>query len=307
MPTWLGRRSAPQLFEKALELLDNGKFERALKTAGRLRELRFSGAFEIEALAYRGMGQLEKAASALEQGVKATPSLWSLHNLLGNTYSDLGLYDKAMAAFTAGEACEGADSDVLRFNQSLVLDRQGLHAQALEICPLHPHSPDLRTHCTHHRLDLLNKLDRHNEVLELTAAILESMDAETHYQRGRALWALSHRADALEQAVLSLRADFSLSPRAQRLLEEIADPASLLCRRYFLRVQGKLDKRKHKAAGFFVVCQVVAEDLETAQAIYRADESPELADQLSVIESEDLGPFPVEYRGVFHKLGRAFY
>jgi Flp pilus assembly protein TadD len=75
------------------------EFDAALEIATELEAHRYSGSFEIAALAHAGKGDLEAAVAVLRRGVATVPDAWPNWQLLGNYVSDLGRYDEAEAAY----------------------------------------------------------------------------------------------------------------------------------------------------------------------------------------------------------------
>lgn len=83
---------AEKLMTRGLVLLDAGKSAEALAIAKKLRSMRYSGGYEIEAQALAQEGAKDEAIAVLRQGIEAAPTGWLNHNLLGNYLSDQGRY-----------------------------------------------------------------------------------------------------------------------------------------------------------------------------------------------------------------------
>jgi predicted Zn-dependent protease len=121
---WHRQHLANGLMDDARELLAKRRFKKAWKVGLRLHGLRYSGAFEIRAKAFEGLGRPVAALAILQRGVRRAPHAAMLWSLLGEALSDAERYDEALAAFEAGQAVEGnRDQAIFRGNQALVLVR----------------------------------------------------------------------------------------------------------------------------------------------------------------------------------------
>lgn len=116
---------AETLMDRGRDALDYGLPDAALAIADELEAMRYSGAFEMRALALVHLGRQEEAVRTLRAGLERAPTAWLLESLLGNTLSDLGRYDEAVEAFERGIGLDGADSLLFGYNHALVLDRAG--------------------------------------------------------------------------------------------------------------------------------------------------------------------------------------
>jgi Flp pilus assembly protein TadD len=112
-------------------LLARKRFKAAWKVGVKLAELRYSGAFEIRAKAFEGLGRPAAALAILARGVRRAPDSSTLLSLLGAALSDAGRYDEALLAFETGRRLEGnVDLAIFRGNQALALVRAGRVAEA---------------------------------------------------------------------------------------------------------------------------------------------------------------------------------
>jgi Flp pilus assembly protein TadD len=98
------QKSADDLMHLAFRALDSGKPKAALKVAKKLERMRYSGSFEIQALAYADLGDPSKAISVLREGTTKCPNVWLLWQLLGNNLSDAGRFEEAFEAYEKGSA-----------------------------------------------------------------------------------------------------------------------------------------------------------------------------------------------------------
>ena len=121
---WHRQHLANGLMDDARELLAKRRFKKAWKVGLRLHKLRYSGAFEIRAKAFEGLGRPIAALAILRRGVRRAPHAPMLWSLLGQVLSDAERYDEALVAFEMGQAVEGnLDQASFRGNQALVLVR----------------------------------------------------------------------------------------------------------------------------------------------------------------------------------------
>jgi tetratricopeptide (TPR) repeat protein len=123
---WRRQHLANGLMDDARELLAKRRFKKAWKVGRRLHGLRYSGAYEIRAKAFQGLGRRAAALALLRRGVRRAPHAAMLWSLLGEVLSDAGRYEEALVAFEAGEGIEGNPNPaIFRGNRALVLVRAG--------------------------------------------------------------------------------------------------------------------------------------------------------------------------------------
>jgi tetratricopeptide (TPR) repeat protein len=139
------RWRAGKLLERGRALLRDGEIDEALRVAERLRGMRYSGGFELTALAHAARGRTEEAVRVLEEGVEAAPQAWLNWQLLGNYRSDLGRFAGAEAAYERALACPGVHPSSVRLNQAILAYRQGENPKALGLAAL-VDDPELRFH-----------------------------------------------------------------------------------------------------------------------------------------------------------------
>src|SRR5436190_12168919 len=119
-----------KLMEKGFSLIDECRYEAALKVGRRLKKLRHSSAFEILALAYLRSERLSNTIAVLEEGVARAGRVWILWELLGNCYSHAGGYVKAEKAYQNALRLEGCNRDVIHLNRAIAFNRRGKHTEA---------------------------------------------------------------------------------------------------------------------------------------------------------------------------------
>jgi tetratricopeptide (TPR) repeat protein len=119
--------------DKAFECLSTLDSKGALKIGRKLKTMKYSGAFEVIALAHTQDGQVDKAVECLEEGVKKCPDVWLLWQLLGNYRSDLNEFAQAMICLEKAALCPNADTSSINLNKAICFSRQELHEQTLEM------------------------------------------------------------------------------------------------------------------------------------------------------------------------------
>lgn len=120
-----------ELMAEAFAHLEAGDPESALEIGKRLESMQYSGAYEVQAMAYADMDETEQAVAVLEAGVAHAPGVWLLWQLLGNYRSDLGRFPAAIEAYEAASNC-APDEDlvIVDFNHANALARHGDIASA---------------------------------------------------------------------------------------------------------------------------------------------------------------------------------
>jgi Flp pilus assembly protein TadD len=125
--------------DDAHELLAKRRFKKAWKVGRRLNSIRYSGAYEIRARAFEGLGRSATALAVLKRGVRRAPHAAMLWSLLGEALSDVGRFDEALGAFATGEAIEGNLAQaVYRGNRAMVLVRSGRLDEAAAVLDFAP-------------------------------------------------------------------------------------------------------------------------------------------------------------------------
>lgn len=124
---WFGasEETARAVEAEAIEALNSGHHDRALALAEQLLNMRWSGGFEIRALAQAGQGNPEAAIAGLETALEAVPDAWRLWHLLGNLRSDLGRADQALRAYDNAVSRGGQGEISLLFNRAIARHRRG--------------------------------------------------------------------------------------------------------------------------------------------------------------------------------------
>ncbi len=103
-----------------------------LNIGAQLERERYSGAFDLAAQAYAGLGKLDEAIAVLQRGVDLAPEAWLNWQLFGNSLSDAGRYDEA-AAYRSALACERVLAGSIHLNQAILAERRGDFSEALRL------------------------------------------------------------------------------------------------------------------------------------------------------------------------------
>ncbi len=114
-----------ELYNQAMEYLEDGNFQNAIAISKTLQKYRWTGAFEIRAEAQKLMGHDQKAIATLQKGTKNAPDSWRLWETLGIHLSDSSRFNEALNAFNSGLSTTSPDEGSLILNKSITLDRMG--------------------------------------------------------------------------------------------------------------------------------------------------------------------------------------
>ena len=131
-PPGITAEHAENLFDRGHELNKHGKHREALKIAQQLASYRYTGAWEIEAVALYGLGEVDQAIEALQESIGKAP-VWRNGHLLGIYLSEEGRYDEALRAFDASLEMFGAQPATTAYDQAIALDRSGRTDAAVEL------------------------------------------------------------------------------------------------------------------------------------------------------------------------------
>lgn len=321
----LSESEADALMKEGYALLKAAKPEQALAIGRQLEERRYSGGFEIQALAYQDMGENKEAIRVLREGTERVPGLWLLWQILGNFLSDDGSFDEALKAYDTALDLPDADTVSLGFNRANVYWRMGRLDEAREITQSLLANPgfeelasDLKLYIHRAQIGILCDLRLYRDALahfeglqrpeEWSEFPSEVAGLEAKY--AGALWHSGRAEDAKRAVARAIGLDKS-NEEAQWLLREMrrADEP-LNSTSYRLLIQGpwraEVFPDVSAAAGFFTSYQVVAENLDEALAFVREFEPPEIRDALKIDEVEAQGP-STEPKGVYSTSAYHFY
>ena len=271
---------AQAIYDEGMQLLQDGDVEGALAKAARLEELRFSGAFELAALAHLQRGETAEAAAVLERGVGLAPDVWLNWQLLGNARSDLGRFDEAAAAYDRAADCSEAYVPSIDLNRAVLALRRGDDEEAR---------------------------DRSGALLEVDD---EALAASAHATWIGARARLGEDAAALA-GELTEKIQESDSASSQQLwqLRELVGRSSPNARawRLVLHAQPGLMLVAEDVLGAYTCVDVVADTPEEGAALVRPLVAEELVAKFEVDEVEDLGPRAEDPCGVYALRGFTFY
>ncbi len=123
---------AGELFEEGIGLAKAGKTAEALRIAEQLKGYRYTGAYEVEAVAMSEAGRPDDAIDALRAGL-TKKKVWRLGHLLGIYLSDEGRYDEALAALDESLTMHEPEPLCTAYNKAIVFDRIGQTDQAINL------------------------------------------------------------------------------------------------------------------------------------------------------------------------------
>ncbi len=303
--------------DEARECLNAGNDKKALAIGKNLEKLRYSGAFEIQALAHMAIGKTDKAIEVLEKGTKLVPDIWLLWQLLGNCRSDCGQFARSQDAYEKGLALKNADAVSLLYNYARMLWRSEKFAAAEEKIGLAFEKKNfaksrlaLIARCTALQLDLHNKGERHGEAEASFKSFLKrnfrTEDngedlAPVYAAFGATLLATGKSAEAADMALLAIRLDRH-NADARYLLREIRSASPYRNAKYLrILISGHdpAPRAGHdKPLGFFTTYDVVADDEGEALRFIKEFEAPHIAGSLAIEEIETIKS-PKQPKGVY--------
>jgi len=302
-----------RIHERGLAALEAGAIDEALRAARELEQRRFSGAFELGALAHLRNGNVASAVELLERGVRKDPDEWSDWQLLGNCRSDLGEYDGAEEAYERALQCPDVSLASINLNRATVAQRRGENGRSHDLLDL-VHDPELALAVEAQRLALWIDEERWQDVLIRTQRVIEELGSDTPEDRpsfgrvlaarARALFATGEPYEALECA----RAAYAHDRGEDDLLwviREIEGVTGQYTRMFRLLCAG-CDEECNPVR-YCVSCDVAAESSEEALGYVAAIEAIFGGSDLFVEESEDLGAHPDLLKGVYFHGARQFY
>lgn len=314
------------LMSDAFQLLENGEPQMALEAGEKLERLRYSGGFEIQALAYAELGKKKKAIKALERGLEEAPDIWVLWQLLGNYYSDEGQMEKAWDAFDNGLQTEQTDRVSLLYNYAAALGSAHQYDKALQkISEIQQdeHFPDdteedLYLLIQHLRLSLLNNLRQYQDAIKLYAQLEDTVvrhekDCPSelsciYAEVGKTFLNLADQAKAKTYLKKAVERD-NQNEIAHWLHREIyGDKDYKKAKYYRIVVQGKWHepvKGEEELPEFFATYEVVADNEEEALEIIKFFEPIPTHDSLKIKSAKTLKSRS-QPKGVYQHHGYSF-
>ena len=131
-PPGLTLQDAHNLFDRGAEFNRRGMHREALKIARELASYRYTGAWEIEAVALHELGEANRAIELLQKGIEKKP-VWRNGHLLGIYLSEEGRYEEALQAFEASLEMFEPQPAMTAYNRAIVLDRSGHTDEAMTL------------------------------------------------------------------------------------------------------------------------------------------------------------------------------
>lgn len=312
---------------EALELLEDCEPKKALKIGKELEKMRYSGGFEIQALAYADLDKKKKAIKILEKGVEIAPNVWPLWQLLGSFHSDEKEFDRAITAYEKGLQVDQSDKISLNYNYAIALERDAKYEKAQSrmsaIFSNERYPDDIEKEqyigIQSLRMSLLNNLKQFQEALKLFAELKSmisqheiSNPSEISYiftEAAQAYWKLGNQKHAetyLKKAITCDKHNKSM----QWLCREINDGKNYSNSKYYrLIIQGKWTQPfegESKIPEFYTDYDVVADNEEEALEFIKYFEPPEIHSSLKIDEVEILGSSK-QPKGIYSTSGYGFY
>ncbi|MGI8907490.1 MAG: hypothetical protein ACR2IE_13490 [Candidatus Sumerlaeaceae bacterium] len=239
------------------------------------------------------MGRREEAIKLLEEATSVAPTVWLNWMLLGSMLSNSERNEEALQAYDCAASCNDVNIAEVNYNQALVLKKLGKLTEALEILPASRLLFDeaIHMHIQALRLELLNQLGRHEEVLSASTAIEEfendKHDAADlgHYDiaveatqwAGTANTAIADAWVAVATARRALQQDYSAvlsdvrrafalhtSDEALLLIRDVRNLHSPTAKAYKMTVTGQLMQDTEPRRGFFRNYLVLSDTPEEA-------------------------------------------
>ncbi|VVE50515.1 hypothetical protein PMO31116_04625 [Pandoraea morbifera] len=312
------------LMTEAFAHLEAGDPESALEIGKKLESMRYSGAYEVQAMAYADMDEMEQAVAVLEAGVAHAPGVWLLWQLLGNYRSDLGRFPEAIEAYEAAANC-APDEDlvIVDFNHANALARHGdlpAAQKRLDRVLESPHlaqagrafienAMTLRMHLFNAQgepkaaiatYEALHKQEHDEEGSNVSMADVLAELSLAYKQSGDNAKALAHALEAVQLYKWSETALWAL--RAAR--EAQSDTAHMM----HLIVEGEWfepledEDPDGPPPSFVTTYDVVADDEAEARRLIAECEPPQVRASLRVVETHPIEhdpEAPTPYKGVY--------
>ncbi|WCR53500.1 MAG: hypothetical protein PG981_000522 [Wolbachia endosymbiont of Ctenocephalides orientis wCori] len=98
------------LIKEGQEHLDNGDFKNAIKIGKELENMGCPDGYEIQAEAYRELGQEEEVIKILEKGIRVFQDSPTFLAMLGDFKCDLGHYEEAIDCYEDALKIKSSDT-----------------------------------------------------------------------------------------------------------------------------------------------------------------------------------------------------
>lgn len=284
-----------KLYQKAQELLHEGRNIEARDVGHQLLKLRFSGAFEILARSFHQEGALPVAIQVLESGTREAPSVWLLWMQLGNYYSEAGRYGEAIEAYQRARGCPAADTEQIVFNEAILRLKLSSREKGLALLSdliRTTESKEMRLAALTHRLSALV------ESGQLTEALMELGEAHLHDSDNAELLTklslqLMDQADGKNAVNLARQAlGLKRAGLAASVLRQVEGESCEGCFMFRVLLKGRLEDEDGPTYHFHKEAKVYARDEKEASTFAVDFEPEDVRPELEVVELVKLdGPF----------------
>jgi tetratricopeptide (TPR) repeat protein len=316
------RRRAEKLYDQAKELINRGMFERAMDIARKLRKVDYDGAYEIEALAHHGLGNMEDAVRVLREGLDRGADVWPIWMLLGTCLSELGRYDEALDAYNEADDFEEVDSDLVNLNRAVVALRQQDFPRVLELVG----DPAKSSHpfgAAGLRATALGLLGRHHEAEHLAIRTLDAWLKSDQLTGQRDVGELAsivagRRFERGEDrtALRSFAIDWWRRSHHERLLVFIRAlvpvPSSAEARYFRISFYARFPFADEELEGihrvkYWMSADMVADNSDEALSLLFEISPPPPGAQIDIDEIIDMEPRPHGLKGVYAASAKQFF
>ncbi|MCX6583965.1 MAG: hypothetical protein NT166_27635 [Candidatus Aminicenantes bacterium] len=312
------KKQCKKLTEKGYACLKENDYDGALKIAKELEELHYTASFEIAALTYAGMNNLEEAVKILEKGVDLAPDCWLNWQLLGNYRSNLGRYDEADTAYKNALECTNVRESSVHLNQAILSIRLDRYEDALKKLECIDET-ELHLQVVSARIDALMGIGRIDEASRLGLKTLEEQwDDESEGELMGYIAANICRMRLKQRENKELIREFAIKSLAYhhnspsllaviRYIDAKYSPKAMYYRMFLhakIHVTSSLDEA---VKGFYVNYDVVADDSEEALEFIIEFENDEEIENLSIEKIEALEHRPDDPKGIYWRSFRFNY
>lgn len=311
------------LMRQGHELIEIGEYAKAIKVGRRLRQLRYSGGFEILAMAYHKKDDIDKAVRVLKQGVRKAPNVWLLWQLLGNYLSDEGQNAEASRAYDKALKCPGANLDSINLNIAINLSRQGKRSKALRLCDsLEGSDWSIQARAFSLKTQLLVEQKNYDRAIRLGRRILRRMARKRRANEdsvassicasvAMAYWnGKRKRSLSLEYIQRALEFDRT-NADAMWLLREVNAKKSKKAQYFRVLAHGRWDglmsNGRRYRPNFYTSYDLIAESTEEALKLIREFERSGIRNSLEIEEYKSLEGRPNDPKGIYAVTNLALY
>jgi tetratricopeptide (TPR) repeat protein len=172
-------------------------------------------------------GRAAQAAAVLEGALAQAPKEWTLWQLLGNAYDELGRHEDALGAYERALDCPDVWEAHVRLNRAVVLERIDRHAEGLSDAEQALADADrepFEAEAVNVAVTCLIALERPDDAVEMARTMLERCPLDAEPARHAALhaelaWAVYVAHDDRDAALAELRQASRMDPSLSRITE----------------------------------------------------------------------------------------